>query len=411
MPHPLAGRSGSLRPLCLALLALGATGTRAETSPYYIGVSQAFSHSSNLFNSPDGQETPDVYSTTRLLFGLDQPIGRQRIYGDAAIRADKYQDVTSLDNTGYSLNTGLDWATVEKWSGNLKVTANRSLAQYGGPNSPQITGKNVQDTQQASFTIRNALTAHVSAEGDAQHRAVKYSAPQYVNREYTQNIGGLTLRYATTNLITLGAGARVTKGNYPQALIGDQPDSVSRKDETDRRDFDLTLSWIPSGLSNITARISATKEEHSQPSFADVSGLTGQIGWIYQPTGKLTFNTSLSRDTGTETTFMSFTGEGSPSAVDNNRLTNSAALGVTYDLTAKIRVTAGGRYSKTSSENTTTEVDDSARGASLGVRWIPTRSLSLGCNAALDKRTSTSITAGSAYTTNTAGCSAQLTLR
>ena len=65
--------------LGLAVISLAsASCVVAETNPYYVGVSQAFTHESNVFRVATGQaESSDTYSTTSLLAGIDQPFGRR----------------------------------------------------------------------------------------------------------------------------------------------------------------------------------------------------------------------------------------------------------------------------------------------------------------------------------------------
>ena len=101
------------RPLIAALATLaGAAAWADEPSPWYLGVSQALTHDSNVYRVPDG--VGDNYSSTGLLGGFDQPIGRQRLHGSANIRYNKYQDETTLDNTSYGVAAGWDWETIEK---------------------------------------------------------------------------------------------------------------------------------------------------------------------------------------------------------------------------------------------------------------------------------------------------------
>src|SRR5262245_180022 len=91
----------------LAVASIGLSGTihaLAEPNPYYIGVSEAYTHESNLFRVARGQpETSDSYWTTALLGGLDQPIGRQRLFADLAARYSKYREQDQLNNTGYNV--------------------------------------------------------------------------------------------------------------------------------------------------------------------------------------------------------------------------------------------------------------------------------------------------------------------
>jgi len=76
----------SLLTLCSLGLTLGAV--RAETSPYYIGLSESITHDSNLYRLGDGRPTPstiqsrgDTSFATALVGGVDQQWGRQRLTG------------------------------------------------------------------------------------------------------------------------------------------------------------------------------------------------------------------------------------------------------------------------------------------------------------------------------------------
>ena len=93
----------------------------SRDAPYYLGVSQGFTHESNVFRSPNGSS--DTYSSTSLLGGFDQPIGRQRLFGTASVSANRYFKQSELDNTSYALNAGLDWETINKLSGNVNASA------------------------------------------------------------------------------------------------------------------------------------------------------------------------------------------------------------------------------------------------------------------------------------------------
>src|SRR5450631_4768822 len=61
-----------------------------DPNPYYVGVSQGFTHDSNVFRIPSGPS--DNFSTTSLLGGFDQPISRQRIFGSGSVSLNRYFD-------------------------------------------------------------------------------------------------------------------------------------------------------------------------------------------------------------------------------------------------------------------------------------------------------------------------------
>ena len=67
-------------------------------------------------------------------------------------------------------------------------------------------------------------------------------------------------------------------------------------DKMDRKDIDFTATWVPSGLSTVTGRLSVTREDHTAPSRGNFHGLTGGVTWDYKPTGKLSFSWPRSMD-------------------------------------------------------------------------------------------------------------------
>ena len=100
----------SVRPLALTLAGfacLAAGSAQAETSPYYIGVSQRFSHNSNVFLNTDALAKSDTISSTGVRLGLDQPISRQRLTATLSANANRYSKLSTLNNTDYALDTRL----------------------------------------------------------------------------------------------------------------------------------------------------------------------------------------------------------------------------------------------------------------------------------------------------------------
>ncbi len=124
-----------------AFLALALAGSAAaETSPYYIGANQALAYQTNIFSSTTGEIDSGI-STTSVIGGFDQPIGRQRVYANGTVGYNYFANdaVRYLNNNSYGLNAGLDWQTVERLSGTVRLAANQSLAFYGAAGAPAIT--------------------------------------------------------------------------------------------------------------------------------------------------------------------------------------------------------------------------------------------------------------------------------
>jgi hypothetical protein len=127
--HTMPSHRTLVAALLLANLLVHAGPVWAEASPYTLGASQTVTYDSNLLRLSNGQAVPDGYSradtvyTTALIAGLDQPIGRQRVYANATLRANRLSKNRIYDNEGYALAGGLDWSTVNRPAGQRRLPA------------------------------------------------------------------------------------------------------------------------------------------------------------------------------------------------------------------------------------------------------------------------------------------------
>ncbi len=421
------GLTGPLRSLAVAA-ALVATGlVVAENSPYYVGVSQSFGHESNLLRLNDGVSAPagysraDTVSSTALLAGIDQPWGRQRLRGDLALRMNRYSENDIFNNQSYNANLALDWATVNRLSGTLSTNLNRSLSSFNRQEQDFLRVKNFEDTRTVDASFQLGMVTQYSLLASFGHREVVNSLPEpgVQARNFRQDTASLGLRWQPSNLITLGVGLRASQGRYPKFL--EQPGGGFLADEYTRTDFDLTADYRPTGLSTLSARLSSGRSEYDRATQRDFSGFTGSLNWTWQATGKVRFNTNLSRDTGQESTIgnaLSGSGPADYSRV-NTALRVGADWAVTGKLSANASVSARQRDLVTSLPTQGSILDASGKekftSFSVGARWAPTRSSLVGCNANTDRINGSSSDISRLSVKNTKGgsfnCYGQITLQ
>lgn len=427
--------------IALALGLSAGSAALAQSSPYYIGASQAFGHVSNVRNAPDDQPaTSDNYGTTTLRAGLDQPFGRQRFYVDGLARRTRYNDANDLDNNGYDVRAGLDWATIERLSGGLVFGSTQSLSRLNPGNAPVATTRNLERTNHAEARFRLGGEGRLALDGSLGYRRVDYTAPEFEPREYDQGSASAGVSYRPGGALTLSTGVSGQKSKYPRFL--QVSPGEYQADRADRRDIYLGAYWVPSGLSTVNARVSYSKIEYDLATVNDFSGLTGLLSWAWQPTGRLQFVTTASRETGQDASFVTSaaaatgssstpgstpttpgtpgapgTGTTAPTttptitAADFSRVTNSLGLRALYELTAKIRLDAGITFARRNlGDGTGAGGTDKTTGYSVGAFWTPTRSLGFGCSYTRDARTS-STTLSSDYHANAFSCVGQLMLR
>ena len=237
-----------------------------------------------------------------------------------------------------------------------------------------------------------------------------YSAIEFAPQEFDSDSLSLGVLYRPSGILTLGVFGRGTRGSYP---FGSATPPLGQEDEFDRKDFDLTALWVPTGLSTLSARISYTDENHDRNPARDFSGVTGALLWEYKPTGKLTFITDFLRDTGSESSFKSVTGiTGIATTVGNtSQVSNSFQVRALWEFSPKVQFNATARYLERDLVTAAPAASgtDNTSYLLIGARWAPTRAVTLGCSVGYEKHSGSQIVSAP-YEANVVGCAAQFLL-
>ena len=236
------------------LVALACVGINAaaQSSPYYIGASQAFSHESNLLRlstqqtAPAGYDQADTVSSTSLLAGFDQSFGRQRAYGNLAVRANRYGNNGLFNNTGYSLGTGLNWQTVERLSGTLAASANRTLQLLNTQELGFPTRKNLESVESLNATASLGVVTQYSFEVNAGYRNAQNSLqePTVQARDFSQKNASVGVRWRPRAAASLGLSVGTTQGRYPK--FRQTPAGNFEADRFKRNDVEISATLAPS---------------------------------------------------------------------------------------------------------------------------------------------------------------------
>ena len=413
-------------PLAVSLILLLAGPVLAETNPYYLGLVQSLGHESNLYRIGDNQALPaglsksDNISATSLIAGVDQNIGRQRVYGSLNLKANRYASNKTLNNESYGLNLALDWSTIERLSGTLSVAADQNLAQFNSRNGAGLieTRKNLVKTDQADARFRLGLVSQYGVEAGLGYRRVDYSAVEYQRSQYQQASGSLGLRYRYSGALNLGSALRLTRADYPR--FRQTGVDTFEADRLKRQDIDFTANWVPNAISAVSLRLSPTRTTYDRNTGSNFSGLTGEANWTWQPTGKCRLTTSLWRDTG-QNSYAANLGFGQPGVVDFSTVGTTLRFKGDLEITGKISANATLTYAHRALADTVTatllgasnrtEGSDNTATLALGGRWSPTRSTQLGCNVSNTQRSTSNARLSVALHGNSLSCYGQFVLQ
>jgi hypothetical protein len=405
----------------LAVVSSGAARAQ-ESGPYYIGGMLSYTHLSNALGLADGggvtptleqlgyRSKSDNVTSIALIGGIDQPISRQRLFGDVTLRTNRYSRNELLDNNSYSVKAGLDWQTIERISGNVTLRSTRDLVTFG-TFDPLTDGKNLVTTRQADANARIGVVTRWTFEAAGGYRSIDYSNASYDPRDYRQHFGSLGARYWPSSESYVGLAWRETDGRYPHFRTSTGGDVTP--DRFDRRDIDLIGFLRFSAASSINARISHTDLDYELQ--RDFSGVTGFLRGVWEPRAALKLTLTLARDRGEDIQIEERVGPIVIAQVQAARVASVASLRGDVALTAKTALNASARHSRRAITQTvlgaTESGDERSTQFSIGATWAPTRTSLVGCDISRDRRRSDVLADRFNVTSNTAGCYGQLSLQ
>jgi hypothetical protein len=268
-----------------------------------------------------------------------------------------------------------------------------------------VSLSNIERSDDLNATVRLGVVNMLAVEAGAGHRQVDFSASEFAAREYKQDSANLSVVYRPSAILSLSVGGSAADTKYQAPEAGQ-----TENDSSKRRDLFVAANWVPTGASTVDARLAYTTTEYRLARVADFDGVTGSLGWAWRPTGLLSVNTSLVRDTGQESGFRLTPGSTTTEATDFSQVTDRVTIGTSYELTGKVRLLTDLSYARrqfvdiaglSGRENTTR--------AMLGARWAATRTVSVGCDLSRESRSGSGVGAAG-FDADRFGCSAAVTL-
>ena len=221
--------------------------------------------------------------------------------GARSSRTIKYQDETTLNNTSYSANLGIDWQTIENLSGRISGAFNQGLTSAPAGGSRPLETRNISDTQTIEAVIRWGGPSLLTLEGGASYSNVGYSSIQYVASEFDKSSASLSLFYHGGGPLRVGIGVRADSTRTPQAFVDPATGQV-QSTRLDGQYVDLMADYDVTGQIVANGRLSYTRQANSGGGDTDLSGWTGALGLSWQATGKISLRVDAARDAGFNST-------------------------------------------------------------------------------------------------------------
>ena len=299
--------------------------------PFKLTASQTVSYNSNISSfpigiAPKGAVLGDFTSTSNFGFSTKANVSGQQVFLDATFGVIHYLHETQFDSTVYSLNAGVDWKVTSRCSGTLAASLSKSPGQL----TEQVgTGVNFTTTTALNETGKCSVSNGYSLVFNTGLTTTTNSdAANALNDARTELIAA-GVEYAK-GYSTLTALASISDQSFTGRSAAEA--AVGLATETDFHSFTLnyTRQIDPNlsvsgtiGLVGVTSGFSLGLPKTLLPIYT-VSGT-----WTLTP--KLSLNAFASKSIAPPTT-----------VVANAQQSYSAGMNLTYQLTPKMAVSAGG---------------------------------------------------------------------
>jgi hypothetical protein len=412
-----AMRSAFKRRLLLTLLATAVSAACAETEPQgpYVGARQTLAYDSNLYRLPDHGRLGDqvvqsrssgLMSTTLLLAGTRQQVGRQRLFADVEAGQLHVAAAGGWTQPMYRLLAGVDWETLHGLSGRVQLDAGRRLGGYGSRDLPRGIGRNDERYHRLDLSARlgefgrsrlwiQADLMHEGLDNDLRFDAPQPQAPglpglppqalERFGREERARAAGIGLRHRWSGSTIVGIGLRTEsrKVDTSQQLVS-VPSPRTTALDWRRNDLDLFVDHRVAELHELNARLSWGRTGFSTATASDSSDWSSSLRWTWRPTAKLQSRLHLWFDTGDREL-----GTRSASGGSGGQQTRAFEWQLEYSLTSKLNARAMASAFERKYGRDAGAFTDHDRALSLGLTWAVARQASLGCSIGWTQRTTT----------------------
>lgn len=350
---------------------------------------------SNVFRRPDSlNPESDTISSGFVGLRINKPYAQQRFQLDVTKTASRYEKFSYLDFDATSYRGAWLWHLTPRVSGTLSAEHAETLVPFDETFGTQ---GNLRTSENRVFNLDALifggwhLLPGVSASKQTSEQAFG-GEPDY--RSENMELG---IRYVARAGNSVTVTWRSIDGNYLNTVFDP---SDSGNDSYRQYETELGANWVLSGKSTLTARLAWIERRHDNFTQRDFSGLAGDLGYVWTPTGKLSVAFSAQQSIRPYQDLFS-------TYLVESRLSFAPSWRIGERTTVRMRLEhiqsdyRGGLVARPGGNRS-----DTARIIMLGADWLPLRSVTLGATLQHERRSSNELLAE--YDATIAGVSASL---
>jgi exopolysaccharide biosynthesis operon protein EpsL len=357
---------------------------QAQERPLSVSLGYGVTWDDNVFRVPEGAPDPqasrgisgksDRSSTASVGLHVNLPLSMQRILLDATRAAVRYEKFSSLDQDPFSYRGAWQWQVTPRMSGIF--SANRGETRV---DIEDVEGRRRvdQSTTTLAATAAARLWSGWHVLGGVSESETKYSPPSFERPNTRQTTADAGLRFVAQSGSLVSLTRRTTHGTETitdAAILGG---SDFTQDDTE-----LSATWIATGHSTFTVRVTHVDRRNELLPQRDFSGNTGEVRHAWRATGKLNVDWWLARSVTPYNLNLQST-----SRVDD---TIGAALLWRATERISVRSSASRQINRFGQISTSFEARrDVADTVEVGATWAPHRNISFDARLRHEERDST----------------------
>jgi exopolysaccharide biosynthesis operon protein EpsL len=376
----MAPRASSAKRLAVPLLigAMFSLPAMAELSdtihPFVAG---AISYDDNLLrvdqNANPGVPLSDTYRSAIAGIELERAIGRQLLTGSVRLSKVNFNRFTEFDYLGKDATLDLDWKVAAHFSGHIGGSYSESLASFADFHS---SARNLRTDKKVYANINWLFHPSWQVHGGRSKEEFHFELPAQAYNNRTEDVTEGGVDYIVKSGSSVGFVLRRLKGGYPDTAFGTATiDNGYVQDEAK-----LNVSWLVSGVTQVTFLGGRARRRHNIGSLRDESGNNGRLIANWSPRSQLTLTGMAWREFAV-----------SEGALVNSALATGESVAARWQVDSKIVLTAKAQNEKRefrplAGVPVVGGLSDETRSGSLGVTYRPLRPVTLALNAFTNRR-------------------------
>lgn len=264
-----------------------------------------FTYDDNLFRLPDSanarqllgkSKQSDLILVTNVGIKVDKPYAMQRFQVELNAVDNNYDTYNYLNYTAFNYRAAWLWQLTPHIKGTILADQSQvlnSFSEFRDFNNQLNLTRSIQTNQNRIFDFDANIVGGWHFLGGISELRSRNSIAFNAVGDFIQTGANIGIKYISPAENSIALVQRAFNGNY-QGRVADaltQLDSGFKQKETE-----LQLQWRLTGKSLVDTRLGYIDREHDNFSSRDYNGLIGRLAYNWQPTGKLSVITSISRN-------------------------------------------------------------------------------------------------------------------